>query len=185
MAGQHGIFIDKSVNTGDVDDSLPDGRIREIIRDRYLRDSTVTIVLAGQETKRRKHVDWEIYSSMIDGKVNKRSGILVINLWGTLDFVVAPRQQEKGVVYPDIASQDWVEIASREDCERRYPHMPARIIDNLLNCRACVSVVPWSRIVNSPNRIRYLIEVAFQGRHQCQYDLSRRMRRSNSSYKRF
>lgn len=133
MAGQHGIFIDKSVNTGDVDDSLPDGRIREIIRDRYLRDSTVTIVLAGQETKRRKHVDWEIYSSMIDGKVNKKSGILVIDLWGTLDFVVAPRQQEKGVVYPDIASQDWVEIASREDYENLYPHMPARIIDNLLN----------------------------------------------------
>lgn len=181
MAGQHGIFIDKSVNTGDVDDSLPDGCIREIIRDQYLRDSTVTIVLAGQETKRRKHVDWEIYSSMFDGRVNRKSGILVINLPGTSDLGVAPRQQEKKEVYPDIAPQDWRVITSREDYERRYPHMPARIIDNLLNHQACISVVPWSRIVNSPDRIRYLIEVAFQGRHECQYDLSRRMRRRNSS----
>ncbi len=57
MAREYGIFIDKSVDTGDVDDSLSDERIRETIRDKYLEDSTVTIVLAGQDTRRRKHVD--------------------------------------------------------------------------------------------------------------------------------
>ena len=76
------IFIDASVDTGDIPDDLPDERIREIIRDKYLRDSTVTIVLVGTETKRRKHIDWEIYSSMYDGAVNKKSGILIINLPG-------------------------------------------------------------------------------------------------------
>ena len=74
------LFIDASVDTGGIDDTLPDQRIREIIRDDYLRDSTVTIVLVGLETKKRKHVDWEIYSSMFDGAVNKKSGILVIQL---------------------------------------------------------------------------------------------------------
>ena len=69
------IFIDQSVDTGDISDNLSDPAIREKIRDEYLRDSTVTIVLVGQETKRRKHVDWEVYSSMIDGKINKKSGI--------------------------------------------------------------------------------------------------------------
>ena len=39
MARQHKVFIDKSVDTWDIDDSLPDERIREIIRDEYLRDS--------------------------------------------------------------------------------------------------------------------------------------------------
>ena len=39
------LFIDASVDTGRIDDTLPDQRIREIIRDDYLRDSTVTIVL--------------------------------------------------------------------------------------------------------------------------------------------
>ena len=64
---KHGIFVDRSVDTGDIPDDWPDERIRRAIRDQYLRDSTVTIVLVGRETRRRKHVDWEIHSSMYDG----------------------------------------------------------------------------------------------------------------------
>ncbi len=74
------IFIDQSVDTGGISDDLSDQAIREEIRDEYLRDSTVTILLVGLETKKRKHIDWEIYSSMFDGAVNKKSGVLVINL---------------------------------------------------------------------------------------------------------
>ena len=74
------IFIDASVDTGDIDENLSDESIRQKIRDEYLRYSTVTIVLVGTETKNRKHVDWEIYSSMYDGQVNKKSGVLAINL---------------------------------------------------------------------------------------------------------
>src|ERR1039458_9830328 len=69
----HKIFIDGSVDVGEIDDDLDDQAIRRIIRDDYLQDSTVTIVLVGTETKKRKHVDWEIYSSMYDGAVNKQS----------------------------------------------------------------------------------------------------------------
>ena len=68
---QYGIFDDVSVDTHNIADDLPTQTIRQIIRDDYLRDSTVTIVLVGTETRRRKHVDWEIKSSMIDGSVNK------------------------------------------------------------------------------------------------------------------
>ena len=74
------IFIDMSVNTNDIDDDLDDETIRTKIRDDYLKDSTVTILLVGTETKNRKHIDWELYSSMYDGAVNKKSGVLVINL---------------------------------------------------------------------------------------------------------
>ena len=74
------VFIDKSVDTGDISDDLPAETIRQKIRDEYLKDSTVTIVLVGKETAKRKHVDWEIYSSMRDGVVNKKSGIVVILL---------------------------------------------------------------------------------------------------------
>ena len=77
--GRPSLFIDTSVDTGGISDSLSDESIREKIRDEYLRDSTVTIVLVGTETKRRKHIDWEIYSSMYDGAVNKKSGVLVLN----------------------------------------------------------------------------------------------------------
>ena len=57
----HNIFVDMSVDTGDISDDLSDEVIRERIRDDYLRDSSITVVLVGTETKRRKHVDWEIY----------------------------------------------------------------------------------------------------------------------------
>ena len=178
MARQHKVFIDKSVDTWDIDDSLPDERIREIIRDEYLRDSTVTIVLVGEETKRRKHVDWEIYSSMFNGKVNKKSGILVVSLPGTSDYFTAPRQLEQTVVYPDI--KQWITVSTRAEYERRYPHMPARIVDNLLKGEAKISVVPWERIVGSPEILKYLVDVAFADRASCQYDLSQSMRRTNS-----
>ena len=77
---RHALFIDKSVHAGDILPDLPDETIRRTIRDQYLRDSTVTILIVGTATWGRKHVDWELYSSMIDGTVNKRSGILVVNL---------------------------------------------------------------------------------------------------------
>ena len=54
--------------------------MRQEIRDRFLQDSSVTILLVGDETRYRKHVDWELYSSMFDGPVNKKSGILVVEL---------------------------------------------------------------------------------------------------------
>ncbi|WP_347079391.1 TIR domain-containing protein [Escherichia coli] len=75
-----GLFIDMSVGTGDIDEDLPSQEIREEIRDNYLKDTSVLILLVGSETKNRKHIDWEIYSSMYNGKVNKQSGILVITL---------------------------------------------------------------------------------------------------------
>ena len=180
LAHRYGIFIDKSVDTGDIDDSLSDERIRKIIRDGYLRDSTVTIVLVGQNTRRRKHVDWEIYSSMFDGGVNKKSGILVVNLPGTSDLGVAPREQEKSIVYPDVDPRSWISVRSRAEYKCRYPRMPERIIDNLWNPEAIISVVPWERIHSCPDKIRWLVGAAFRDRAHCKYDLSRLMRRANS-----
>ena len=61
---ENDIFINGSVDTGDISDDLSDEKIRKKIRDEYLRDTTVTILLVGTETKNRKHIDWELYSSM-------------------------------------------------------------------------------------------------------------------------
>jgi len=54
--------------------------IRQKIRDQYLRDSTVTVVLVGKETWKRKHVDWEISASIRETQYNPRSGLLGILL---------------------------------------------------------------------------------------------------------
>lgn len=176
---QHSIFIDRSVDTGDIPDDWTDERIRREIRDRHLRDSTVTVVLVGSETKRRKHVDWEIHSSMYDGSVNHRSGIVVINLPGISDdqFHAAHGNEEKRLLYPDISS--WAHIEERAEYERRYPHMPRRIIDNLLRPGVKISVAPWRKI--NGRTLEFPIEAAFRYRKSCPYDLSSPMRRANSS----
>jgi hypothetical protein len=173
---EHGIFIDVSVDTGDIDEHLPNQTIREKIRDEYLAHSTVTILLVGTETKCRKHIDWEMYSSMIDGRVNKRSGVLVINLPSTncTSFHTA-HPGEKELVHPECTS--WTSIDSRAEYERRYPHMPDRIIDNLLEPKARISVVPWVKL--NVERLAFLIEAAFQARETNEYDMSREMRRSD------
>lgn len=80
FAGKHEIMISKSVQIGDIEPSLATEKIRQKVRDEYLRESTVTVVLIGTQTWQRKHVDWEIASSIRDTKLNPRSGLLGILL---------------------------------------------------------------------------------------------------------
>lgn len=61
-------------------DSTDEDYIKRRIREDYLTDSTVTIVLLGKCTWSRKFVDWEISSSLRNDSNNKRSGLLVIPL---------------------------------------------------------------------------------------------------------
>lgn len=173
------IFIDGSVDTGDISDDLPDESIRQKIRDEYLKDTTVTILLVGTETSKRKHIDWEIYSSMYDGKVNKKSGILVINLPSIgCTYFTSTHSEEKTIIYPEVT--DWITIDKRSEYESRYPFMPDRIIDNLLNKKVKISVVNWDKINNNPYALSFLIDSTYNDRTECEYDLSRAMRRADS-----
>lgn len=174
------IFIDASVDTGDISDDLDDQAIREKIRDEYLRDSSVTLLLVGTETKNRKHVDWELYSSMVDGKRNKKSGIVVITLpsTGCTYYTAAHGDEEKKRVYPNTSS--WTTINSRSEYEERYPYLPARIIDNLLSKKAKISVTNWSVIEKDWLTLEFLIECTYRDKDAAEYDLSRKMRRRDS-----
>ncbi|MCJ8161997.1 TIR domain-containing protein [Acinetobacter zhairhuonensis] len=80
FADRHDIIVSKSVQIGDIDINLKTETIRQKIRDEYLSDSTVTVILIGSETWKRKHVDWEISSSIRSTKNNSRSGLLGIIL---------------------------------------------------------------------------------------------------------
>lgn len=177
-SGDNKIFIDGSVDTGDISDSLSDQEIREKIRDEYLKDTSVTVVLFGIETKNRKHVDWEIYSSMYDGKINKKSGIIIILLPDAnpgSHYRVA-HESEKETIYPE--QKDWITIDKRSELEKRHPFLSDRIIDNLLNNNCKISILPWSK-VNREN-LRFEINAAFDDKENCEYDLSRSMKRNNS-----
>ncbi len=114
---------------------------------------------------------------MYNGPVNKRSGIIVINLPGISDYIHAPYgDEEKKLLYPNICS--WTSINERIEYENRYPYMPSRIIDNLLYIKAKISVVPWEFI--NKERLEFLIDAAYGNRFNCDYDLSQPMRRQNS-----
>lgn len=77
------VFIGSSVGVSDADDfinSSDQDYVMRRIREKYLTNTTVTIVLIGDCTKARKYVDWEIASSLRNDPNNGRSGLLGINL---------------------------------------------------------------------------------------------------------
>ena len=174
---KYNLFIDGSVDTGDISEDLTDEEIREEIRDNYLSNTTVTILLVGTETRSRKHVDWELYSSMYDGKVNKKSGILVILLPPVESiYKTAAHDGEKENVFPEEVI--WISVTSREEMKERYPYMPDRILDNLVHPGAKISVINWSAV--TAEKLQYMINAAWADKETCDYDLSRKMRRNNS-----
>lgn len=174
---ENNVFIDGSVDMGEIPDNWDAQHIREYIRDNHLKDTTVTILLVGSETKNRKHIDWELFSSMYDGKVNKKSGILVINLPSVCcEYHTLCTKEEKEAILPN--QKTWISINDRSEFDRRYPYMPARIIDNLLKKGVSISVINWGDL--SVDKLKLLIDKAYDARSNNDYDMSREMRMRNA-----
>lgn len=169
-------FINKSIQEGDIDDSLPDEQIRRIIRKDYLADSTVTILLVGKETKNRKFIDWELQASMTDSENHKRSGILCINLPSISQCHKAGESFEKIII---SNTNNWIKLSTRNEFELNFPYMPNRIIDNFL-VDAKITVVDWETVINDVNKLQYLIDIAFRRRDSIKYDTHTPLRRKNS-----
>lgn len=67
FSDQADIFITRGLGiemNDDVIESTDVDYIMQQIRERYIKDSTVTIVLIGSDTWSRRYVDWEIQSSL-------------------------------------------------------------------------------------------------------------------------
>lgn len=104
---------------GDVIDSANTDYVMSKIRERFLRDSTVTIVLMGRCTWARRYVDWELQSSLRRGEYSTPNGLLGIKLRSFTDF--PPR-------FNDNLSSDW----PRKDCYARhidYPESTQNLVD--------------------------------------------------------
>lgn len=141
---RHEIIVSRAVGMGDIDENLPTETIRQKIRDKFLSDSTVTVVLIGSQTWQRKHVDWEISSSLRDTKHSPRSGLLGILL----------------PTYPYFA-------------ERKYTKstIPPRLHDNLVNRPdPYAQIYLWS---NDPAHVKKWIHDAFLRRNAILPDNSR------------
>lgn len=171
------IFEDFSVHEKEIDDAgLSSEQIRCIIRDEYIKDATVLILLCGENTKKRKHIDWELHAAMYDSPANRQMGIIVINLPTIKQGIRASSEEEKPLL-SDFGQ--WYSIDNRVEFEAQYPYMPSRIIDNFVK-EVPITVVEWSRIENHPTILKQLIDNAFNRRFDFTYDHSSPLRRQNS-----
>lgn len=144
-------IVDESVSDGDINDNIATETIRQTIRDHFIRDATVTMVLIGQCTWKRKHVDWEIGSSLRATRLNPRCGLL-------------------GILLPNHSNAR----------TGRYSHnlVPPRLADNVGGNDPYARVYDWS---NNPTEIRNWIHRAFQRRAGMDPDNSRVQFRQNRS----
>jgi hypothetical protein len=78
------VFIPRVVGVSESDlfsepiNSTDEDYVKKRIRERYLTDSTVTIVFVGKHAWSRKYIDWEISSSLRNDTANKRNGLMAI-----------------------------------------------------------------------------------------------------------
>src|SRR6266851_4930923 len=78
----HDVFIARQLGSmpEDVINSTDTDYVMGRIRADYIKDSTVTIVLAGKCTWARRYVDWEIQASLRSGETITPNGLLGIKL---------------------------------------------------------------------------------------------------------
>ena len=76
--GKDNVLLDRSLDKAY--ENMTNEQILAAIRIEHLKDSTVTIVLIGSETAKRKWVDWEINASLRSYGQRSRNGLLGIYL---------------------------------------------------------------------------------------------------------
>ncbi|SFG51857.1 TIR domain-containing protein [Neptunomonas qingdaonensis] len=141
----HDIMVSHSVRIGDINEHMQVDRIRQIIRDKYLRDSTVTVVLIGSETWKRKHVDWEIGASLRHTQYSPRSGLIGI----LLPSYQPPKQ---GL----MQSTGFFNTTNNPDRKYYEKTIPPRLVNNALGDFA--KIYDWS---SNPNEVQKWIHEAF------------------------
>ena len=135
-------ILNKSVDDGDIDDQLRVGTIRQNIREDYIANATVTVVLIGNCTWQRKHVDWEISYSLRKTQNKDRCGLLGILL----------------PTHPDYDADDY-----------RPNLVPPRLAINLEDPDPYAKIYGWS---NEPDTVQQWIHEAYNRRDRIQPDNS-------------
>ena len=151
----HDIMVSKSVEIGDIDPLLKTETIYQKIRNDYLSDSTVTVVLVGCDTWQRKFVDWEIGASIRKTKKSTRSGLLGILL------PTYPRP-------PDNPNKYYIHT------------IPPRLYDNI-DC-GFAKIYDWN---DNPDTVQSWIHDAFKRRTEILPDNSRDSFKNNRATERW
>ena len=121
--------------SGDIINSTNEAYIKSRIRELYLRDTSVTIVLIGRNTWSRKFVDWEVAASLRNTPTSNRNGLLAITLPSTSDYADKrlPARLEDNVNREYGYARWW-----------RYPSSPSslgRMIEEAFQAREALGVL--------------------------------------------
>lgn len=115
------VFSDRSLENQDLG-HLSDETIKNSYIKPKLRNSSVTIVLIGQETGGRWWVDWEIYYSLLKLNGNDRCGLLGILLPNKKHFI--PQRlldnMNMGLIINMPKNKKELEDAIEEAYQKRY-----------------------------------------------------------------
>ena len=148
FADHYDILVSKSIKHGDIDpdDNKKTETIMGEIRDKYIKDATVIVVLIGKHTWQRKFVDWEIYSGLRHTKNNPRCGLLGLLL----------------PTHPDYMRKTY-----------KSSRIPPRLYDNAKKGIEFANIYSWTA---EPGTIQERIDIAYNRRDELPSpDLHRKM----------
>lgn len=129
-----GLMISKSVESGDINEEVSTEYIKRLIREDFISDASVIMVLISPETRNRKHVDWEIYAGL-SGQAGGHSGLF-------------------GVYLPELP------INNKNQWD--WTSMPDRYTDNRKSGYATYAT--WDNICKSGATFQNYIQTAFDNR---------------------
>ena len=148
------------------------------------KEATVMILLCGENTKTRKHIDWEIHAAMFNTDNNPKMGIIVVNLPSISQACRKSDDTEKDIINPN---GNWISVKTRKEYEDLYPNMPIRILDNFESgitddTIVSITVVNWDRISNNIPALKTLVNNAFNRSRskELHYNHSRPLKGRNS-----
>jgi len=143
------IFITRALGV-DMENNIVDSEntdyVMSRIRELYLKDSTVTIIMIGKCTWSRRYVDWEIQASLRQDEGTIPNGLLGIKL---------PSYNGNG--YPDRLNKNLKQTCDQNECYARvicYPSTKDTIrnaIEDAFDARKSRN----SFIVNPRERFKY------------------------------
>lgn len=158
LGTKYGIFDDYSIRINAINDTgKSTDEVAKIIRDKYMKNATVLILLCGKKTKKRKFVDRELHAAMYHTDKNPRMGIVVINLPEIEQWIRASGDEEQRLMGTD---GEWKSLSGYQEYKQAFPYMPERIMDNLVK-DVPISVVDWSMVSQNPTMLKQLIHNAF------------------------
>ena len=184
---------DISVNDGNkIDDSesMTSESIRQKIRDKFLKDVDVTIVIVGSDSRNRKHIDWEIRSTIrksvkkdgtivvVNALANEETWILNQDLMNRNDGATArswslPESLDLSWLPERLENSIMLNYSYEENLKGNYKH-------------AVFPIVSYDKVINDPEILNLAILQAleFRGRNKGKWDLSKMRRNNNESLER-